>query len=484
MRFNDIEIIEGFYHKKIEFSENGNLIYSKNNSKGKTTLLRFLLYGLGYKIPSTKKINFDKCKVIIKLTNNNVIYNIIREYDYLEVDANGIKHTYILPDEAEIFHAQLYGTDNHDILKNILGVFYVDQEKGWTFLNRGTVIGSIKFNIEEYIRGLCDIDCIEEENELKLIKNDLLKYKKLLNIAEYQEKIIEVTGSLVDDSSDEDEITLIKLELEEQSLSLELKRLNKVINDNRNFINFIENMKLSIFDSNGELITITKNNLVGYNDNISVLKTKQSILAHNLSKVKKEIRAVKTKQEDDQLSFDSTEELLKSFDAKLSSVNVDARLVKNIIGVLEKRQKELDSIIDFKTKHDNVLIANMYKNILKYANELGLQDTINDQNSYLFTKNLKELSGAVLHKMVFAFKLAYIIELEKKLDIKVPIILDSPSGKEVDKENTSKMMEILNRDFQDNQIIIASINKYNEFNEINIIELGEFLIDEKITIDE
>lgn len=484
MIFNDIEIIEGFYHKKIELSENVNLIYSKNNSKGKTTLLRFLLYGLGYKIPSTKKINFEKCKVIINLTSKNVIYNIIRENDYLEVNESGIKHTYILPDEAEIFHAQLYGTDSHNILKNILGVFYVDQEKGWTFLNRGTVIGSIKFNIEEYIRGLCDIDCAEEENELKLIKNDLLKYKKLLNIAEYQEKIIEVTGSLVDDSCDEDEITLIKLELEEQSLSSELKRINKVINDNRNFINFIENMKLSIYDSNGNLITITKNNLVGFNDNVHVLKAKQSIVTHNLSKIKKEIRAVKTKKEASQLSFDSTEELLKSFDAKLSTVNVDARLVKNIIGVLEKRQKELDGIIDFKTKHDNVLIANMYNNIIKYADELGLQDTINEQNSYLFTTNLKELSGAVLHKMVFAFKLAYIIELEKKIGIKIPIILDSPSGKEVDKENTSKMMEILNRDFKDNQIIIASINKYNEFDKINVIELGEFLIDEKISVAE
>lgn len=64
-------------------------------------------------------------------------------------------------------------------------------------------------------------------------------------------------------------------------------------------------------------------------------------------------------------------------------------------------------------KNADELIANMYKNILKYANELGLQDTIYERNSYLFTKNLKELSGAVLYKMVFTFKLAYIIELEK-----------------------------------------------------------------------
>ena len=34
-----------------------NLIYSKANSKGKTTLLRFILYALGYQIPATEGIS-------------------------------------------------------------------------------------------------------------------------------------------------------------------------------------------------------------------------------------------------------------------------------------------------------------------------------------------------------------------------------------------------------------------------------------------
>ena len=64
-----------------------------------------------------------------------------------------------------------------------------------------------------------------------------------------------------------------------------------------------------------------------------------------------------------------------------------------------------------------------------------------------FTSNLKELSGAVLHKTVFAFRLAYITEIEKHLGIKLPIILDSPSGKEVDQVNIQLMVNILKRDF-------------------------------------
>lgn len=42
----------------------------------------------------------------------------------------------------------------------------------------------------------------------------------------------------------------------------------------------------------------------------------------------------------------------------------------------------------------------------------------------------------------------------------LPIILDSPSGREVTSRNISDVIGILNDYFKDNQIIIASINKY------------------------
>ena len=66
----------------------------------------------------------------------------------------------------------------------------------------------------------------------------------------------------------------------------------------------------------------------------------------------------------------------------------------------------------------------------------------------------------MLHKTVLSFRLAYIIEIVKVLGIKLPILLDSPKGKEVDDSNINKMMHILQRDFPANQIIIASIYHY------------------------
>ena len=43
----------------------------------------------------------------------------------------------------------------------------------------------------------------------------------------------------------------------------------------------------------------------------------------------------------------------------------------------------------------------------------------------------------------------------------LPIVIDSPSGKEVVKENVDRMLQILKRDFTNNQVIIASIYSYD-----------------------
>lgn len=101
---------------------------------------------------------------------------------------------------------------------------------------------------------------------------------------------------------------------------------------------------------------------------------------------------------------------------------------------------------------------------------------ISPRKDYIFTSDLKSLSGAVFHKIVFSFKLAYIACLEHFANINIPIILDSPRGKEVDDYNIEEMIKILKRDFSNHQIIIASIYKYN-FNKINSINLDNCLLE-------
>ena len=107
----------------------------------------------------------------------------------IKIEKDGNISTFVLPEQEFMLHALLYSTNNADLLKNILGTFYVDQEKGWTLLNRGVVIGSIHFNIEELIRGLSGIDCSElVEKEAKLSR-EIDKYKQMFSVAQYQETL-------------------------------------------------------------------------------------------------------------------------------------------------------------------------------------------------------------------------------------------------------------------------------------------------------
>lgn len=134
------------------------------------------------------------------------------------------------------------------------------------------------------------------------------------------------------------------------------------------------------------------------------------------------------------------------------------------------------SLISNNTKRNNANVKTLSEMMAAYANEFGIEINSEKAASYLFTSNLKELSGAVLHMTVLAFKLAYIQEIQKVLKIRIPIILDSPSGKEVDKENIKRMIDVLQRDFSENQIIIASIYRY-DFVNVNIVPIVDHLMD-------
>ena len=61
--------------KVFSFGENVNIVYSTKNSVGKTTLLRLLMYALGYPIPNTRGIQFSDYETILTVVgaNNKII---------------------------------------------------------------------------------------------------------------------------------------------------------------------------------------------------------------------------------------------------------------------------------------------------------------------------------------------------------------------------------------------------------------------------
>ena len=310
-------------------------------------------------------------------------------------------------------------------------------------------------------------------------ERELSKYRQMSSVAKYRESIVAESGSLVADTyAVESDAAVSQLLIQQNALQNELKRIDKTLTDNKRVRHYVSEMKLMIQLPDGSTMPVTAENIVGLSDTIDYLIAKRKMISSDLRTVMHQLSKVQKEQnyEEEQLAFFKSESLIEVFDKKIAAVPINAVAIEKEIKRLEKALKAIRREISVKTKSDTGVTRSLYENMVKYATELGVGNSESIASSYLFTSNLKELSGAVLHKTVFAFRLAYIVEIEKHLGIKLPIILDSPSGKEVDQANIQLMVNILKRDFADNQIIIASIFQY-DFETVNVIEINNRLIE-------
>ena len=451
MKFINIILKNGLWPRTEEFSQNFNMVYSKNNSAGKTSFLRAILYSLGYPIPNTKKLKFSNIECYLTVENNNKIYNIYRYNSYMEINDD----KYSLPTDFYKIMSILTGCENKDILDSLLGCFYLDQEKGWTLLNRGKVIGNIHFDIESLVRGLAGKDCSKEIEELKKIRVKEKKYEYIYSVSEYQKEI----NIINDDYNNEYEITDQKIDLlyfQKLPFEKELKEINKVINNNNKFIQYVSDMNLVVKDNYGNEIRVTPETLVDFTDNQEFLKARKELISLKLKNINDEIFKIK-KYKDKLLKSDN---LIQNFDNNIRKIDIDIIKIKKILDSLRKEKNNLNKKIMDITKINNQVIDELYNCIKAYSEELDFKQYISSNSDYILTRDLKSLSGAILHKMVFSFKLSYIKVIKEKVGLVLPIILDSPSGREVDPSVVTKMLDILQRDFSEHQLIVASIHDF------------------------
>lgn len=477
--FSGITIIDGLQKKRIEFSSNYNLIYSKKNSVGKSSLLRLLIYSLGYNVPSTKKLNFNKLELELDIISNIGKINIHRFDKYLKLLNTDIEEEriYSLPTDLNKILTYICSQHNEDIINNLLGSFYLDQEHGWTLLNRGKVLGKISFNIEALIRGLSNIDCIELINKLKELQNKLQKYKYMESMYDYKKKIEETGKNLIyNDYEVENKNEIDLLNIKKDKLQKELKEINDIIKNNSTFKSYINSYKLRVKNKDDIVIPVNEKTIIGYEDNNSFLIHKKNIISNQLSSISIEIDKLKKELFNEKLSLD-TETLLMKFDRNISNIDINQIEVKKAIEFLSDEISKVREEISLKTQENQEIIRNLYGIIFNYSKELGLIDYINQQSNFIFTSDLKSLSGAILHKMVFTFKIAYIKIIKEKTGLILPIILDSPNGRETIKENVKEMIKILVRDYSEHQIIIASVFNDYDIEYLNKIEIKNYLME-------
>lgn len=479
MRVEYLIIKQGLFEKRFDFSNGNTLIFSEENSVGKTTLLRTLLYSLGFKIPGTRLFQIEKYSYESKvITDKGQEVILTRDYpDYIVCNTKGETENYCLPEQLPQLHAIFFNTEDVNVLDNILGAFYLDQEKGWTLLNRGVVIGSNHFNLEEFVRGLSGRDCSELIRKEALLKEELDKYEQISSVTKYKESLKVADGSLLaEEPDDELDVQIGLKQIELNYAKRELSRTEHVLANNKQFKAFVDEMKLIVKTPQGEDLPITTNNLVGFNDGMDYLVAKKRIQSLEVNRLTNIIAELKLKREQKNNSLFTVEAIADAFDEMVQKFPYGYIKIEKIKEGLKKQLKDVRKQITQRTSYNNEVLNSLYGNMLKYANKLGVGDKTSMPLNYLFTSNLKALSGALLHKTVFSFRLAYILEVKRLLGVKLPIILDSPSGKEVDASNIKLMINILKEDFSDHQIIISSIFKYDLPN-LHTIELKGRLLD-------
>lgn len=477
MKFVELTIKKGFLERHVDFSEKANLIFSQNNSVGKTTLLRAALYAMGYPVPNTRGLKFEQMEFWLTVENQNQQFILYRRQAAITVNNGKRKQIFTLPTDFYDVLAILTGTDNLDILSNLLGTFYLDQEKGWTLLNRGKVIGSIPFNIDSLVRGLSGVDCSNDLETLEATRHELQKYKYMLSVSDYQKALIAEGQELDYDTPDEE--TKIQIELckaEKFPIEKECKQIIGILRQNEAFGKFISNMNLRVKSQTGEEIPVTEQTLVGYEDNSAYLTARREMLEAELGRINKKLYGYE-RQQKKQTSLFNLQNAIQEFDSNIKNIKVDPIATQGMIDRLKSEKKALEEKIRFLTRQDDQLISELHYIINRYATELGVDGKYVPANhDYIFTNDLKSLSGAILHKLVFSFRLAYVRVIQERVNLVLPIILDSPSGSEVQHEAVEDMLKIVQRDFQNHQLIVASIYDFHMSDE-NVIKLHEKLLE-------
>lgn len=436
------------------------------------------MYALGYPIPNTRGIRFSDYETILTVIGaNENKFILTRNRDYIEITHDDTEKGYSLPADQSEIHTLVFGIENFEVVNNLLGTFYVDQEKGWTLLNRGKVIGNIHFSLESLLRGLSDKSNDELSQRLAVVRRELQKYRHMLDVAKYKAEINKLGETVYSDSpADEIDTALEVLYCERKPIEEELRRVKSVIRKNSSFEKYITSFRLRVKTPDGDEIPVNKDTLVGYTDMAHLLVAKQRIICEQLAVIDRKIHQLKTRQGRESMLFE-VKSSLEQFDREISKIDVDALATQRIIAKLEKERKDLEEQVITSVKQNNPLVAELHGLISQYATRLGLDEKyVSARNDYIFTNDLKSLSGAIFHKVVFAFKISYVALIRNHTGVCLPIILDSPSGREVSEENVNEMMAILAEDYVEHQIIIASIYNSYDFTDKNIIELQDRLL--------
>lgn len=462
MVIESLDIHEGTFVKSFTFGEGLTLISSNGvNNVGKTTLVRLILFALGEEVSMTQ--GFDPEKLVTNLavtTDAGKRLELEREGRTITITGDGEPQRYIPSLESREIKKCLYGIDNGEIADNLLGAHYIDQDRGWTLLNRGRVIGDIHFKIESFLRGLSGGDYDRQLKRLEELDAEIDKYKFFVEAAGYKDRMVDIPDvkELAHDKS-RDQERLTQLRIQAASLKKRIATIRRAQNGNERFVKYIIDMGLRVKTENGDVLDITPDNLLYFSDNDRYLNAEALELRTELKDVDKRISELESRlQEDEGVLLSVPRVDTREFDRQIAGMNLDLPAYEAILSSLKKEKSAIERAMKQPFKIGNQLFDSITSTIDDYCGELGIQEYFRKDSRGLLTGKLKRKSGTNYHLLVLAYRLAYADAVRRVCNVRLPIIIDSIRGREVSKENFQRCIALLDSHFSDCQVIIASIS--------------------------
>lgn len=445
-----------------EFKERVLITSEGEHSRGKTSLVRFLLYALGYPISQTDGMEYYSFRTKLVIEVDKKEYILIRDGNSQFINNTlfdgKIKNRNSLENIPMINN--ILNIADYNITKSLIGSFYIDQEKGWSLLNRGFVVGKIYFGIEEFLGSLFKVNefdkILTEKHEIEEEKNKLsfiIKIKE--ERKEYKEKIVSVNGK-------NEQYFFIK-ELEEQKNELDYKifkkrkEINKnelLLEQNEKFIKAIENMNIVLTVDNKNVI-VTRENIKDYDFNkdiielkINELKLELEVLEKERNKKRKELLKIRSNFSEKETKDEVTNILSELGKIEIDDTIINVMKINNTNKTKINNKKIKDSLDDYVKEFWGIMKPILSD--LQVPSEYMKEDTV-------LKSKLKGLSGMQLHKLTFGYKIALNILVKNKLNIILPFIIDSPRSGEANEEISSLMLNVCFKYLNNNQIIISSV---------------------------
>ncbi len=466
MKILNVKILDGARLFEYSFDRHNLIVSNEMNTCGKTTFLRLLLYAMGFNVTSTRGYSFANKQIIITMEINNEVFTIHRlSKSKLIVEISDARKSFSLPNDLNRYLSTIFGIEDYNVLSNLLGVFYIDQDNGWNWFVRGMVVGrSNHFDAIDLLAGLSKSDIHHTNEEINKIKEHLRVLNQIKKTSSYFDYSIERFDDLSENNSIEEirrDITMYKFEL--NKLLKERNRLTRTVKSNKSFIDSIEDMNLVIELNNGDEVEVTKENLIGFSDN-------QKLLKYTLNSINLDINILKDNIKELSLQMSKIDSPIQTekLGQMVSSFFVKNNLSVERIEIMERNYREdLKLLQNYKNE---IVVSNrefsksLYSKVKYFSEKLDVFKYIGRDYKNIFRQNMNVYSGAIKSKIALAYRLSYLQLLQEKYNISIPLIIDSPRNNEISEENVNIMLNVLKDDFQDSQVILASIYHNEVFN--------------------